>query len=95
MADVWTTAQDAEHSKPAPDLAGVALRRVGGGAAVIVGDSTWDCLAAGRAGLPNVAVRTGGFSEEELRAAGGVRVLDSLPELQVALTDLPIEPHSP
>ncbi|HEX4724616.1 MAG TPA: HAD family hydrolase [Pseudonocardiaceae bacterium] len=90
LADEWTTAQDAEDSKPAPDLIGVALRRVGGGAAVVVGDSTWDCLAAGRAGLPSVAVRTGGFSEEELRESGAVRVFESLPELRDALADLPV-----
>ena len=43
----------------------------------MVGDSTWDCEAAGRAGIETVAVLTGGFSEAELReagAAGGVRV---------------------
>ena len=36
----------------------------------MVGDSTWDCEAAGRAGIATVAVLTGGFSEAELREAG-------------------------
>jgi HAD superfamily hydrolase (TIGR01549 family) len=91
LVDEWTTAQDADNSKPAPDLVEIALRKVGGGAAVLVGDSTWDCLAAGKAGLPSVAVRTGGFSDEELREAGAARVFDSLPDLRDALTDLPTD----
>jgi phosphoglycolate phosphatase-like HAD superfamily hydrolase len=38
-----------------------------GAPAVMVGDSTWDCEAAKRAGLESIAVLTGGFSEGELR----------------------------
>ena len=48
---------------------------------VAVGDSTWDFLAAGKLGLRGIAVRTGGFGVEELRAAGAELVFDSLPEL--------------
>ena len=43
----------------------------------MIGDSTFDCEAAKRAGVETVAVLTGGFSEQELREAGavdGVRV---------------------
>lgn len=89
VADSWTTAEDVSDTKPAPDLVQVALRRVGGGRALVVGDSTWDCHAAARAGLPCVAVRTGGFSESELSEAGAVAVLDTLPRLARALPDLP------
>ncbi|HEX3788469.1 MAG TPA: HAD family hydrolase [Pseudonocardiaceae bacterium] len=91
LADEWTTSADAESSKPAPDLVTTALRRVGGGPAVLVGDSTWDCLAAGCAGLPCAAVRTGGFSPAELRESGASVVFDSLPELTAALPDLPFD----
>ena len=42
----------------------------------MVGDSTWDCEAAGRAGIQTVAVLTGGFSEAELREAGAVAVFE-------------------
>jgi phosphoglycolate phosphatase-like HAD superfamily hydrolase len=51
-----------------------ALERVGGGPAVMVGDSTWDCRAAANAGVEAIAVLTGGFSDEELREAGAVAV---------------------
>ncbi len=89
LAEEWTTAKDAEHSKPAPNLVIGALRKVGGGAAVLVGDSTWDCLAAANAGLPSVAIRTGGFADEELRHAGAAEVFDSLPHLHQDLPRLP------
>ena len=36
----------------------------------MVGDSTWDCEAAKRAGVETMAVLTGGFSEQELLEAG-------------------------
>ncbi|WP_432513865.1 HAD family hydrolase [Kineococcus sp. SYSU DK001] len=74
----WTTSDDADATKPAPDLLQVALERVSGRAGVLLGDSTWDCEAAGNAGMRSVAVRTGGFSVEELTGAGAVAVFDSL-----------------
>jgi phosphoglycolate phosphatase-like HAD superfamily hydrolase len=48
----------------------------------MVGDSTWDSIAAGRADVASIAVRTGGFSEVELREAGAAQVYDSLVELR-------------
>ena len=81
LADAWTTSDDVETTKPAPDLVQVALEKVGGESGVMVGDSTWDSIAAGNAGVMSVAVRTGGFSVEELRDAGAVDVFDSLVEL--------------
>ena len=76
-----TSAEDAESTKPAPDLLAVALDKVGASDGVAVGDSTWDFLAAGKLGLRGIAVRTGGFGVEELRAAGADLVFASLPEL--------------
>lgn len=84
LAEAWTTSEDAERTKPAPDLVQTALAKVGADAAdgaVMIGDSTWDAEAAGRAGLATYALRTGGFSPEELCAAGARRVYESLPEL--------------
>lgn len=81
LADQWTTSEDAERSKPDPDLVKVAMERADGVSGVMIGDSTWDCVAAGRADVPTIAVRTGGFSVEELRDAGAVDVFDSLTEL--------------
>jgi HAD superfamily hydrolase (TIGR01549 family) len=89
FAEKWTTSADAENSKPAPDLVVTALRETPGGPALLVGDSTWDCKAAQNAGIPSVAVRTGGFSTEELTEAGAARVFDALTEINPVLEDLP------
>ncbi len=37
--------------------------------AVMIGDSTWDCLAAKAAKVRSIGVLTGGFSETELLAS--------------------------
>ena len=50
LVDDWTTSADVEATKPEPDLVQAAVDKAGGGEAVMVGDSTWDCEAAGRAG---------------------------------------------
>lgn len=71
-----------DATKPAPDLVEAALDLVGGGAAVMVGDSTWDCRAAKAAKVKTIAVRTGGFGADELRDAGAIAVYDSLGELR-------------
>ena len=72
------------------DLVEAALERVGGGAAVMIGDSTWDCRAAKRAGVETLAVLTGGFSEEELLEAGASAVFHSIEDLRRRLSDTPL-----
>jgi HAD superfamily hydrolase (TIGR01549 family) len=90
LADDWTTSEDAENSKPEPDLLETALAKVDGATAVMVGDSTWDAVAASKLEVPTIAVRTGGFSVEELRAAGATHVYESLLELHDHLDDTPL-----
>jgi HAD superfamily hydrolase (TIGR01549 family) len=85
LCEAWTTSEDVEQTKPAPDLLVVALEKVGGRSAVVVGDSVWDFEAAGRAGYPGYAIRTGGFSVEELKESGAKEVFDSLPQLREQL----------
>ena len=76
VADAWTTADDAEESKPAADLLLAALSRVRGSSGVMVGDATWDARAAQAADIPAIGLRTGGFGDAELRDAGALEVLD-------------------
>ncbi len=92
LADGWTTSADVEATKPEPDLVQAAIEKAGGGDAVMVGDTTWDCEAAGRAGVPTVAVLTGGFSEAELREAGAVAVYRSMQDLRESLDETPLTP---
>jgi HAD superfamily hydrolase (TIGR01549 family) len=85
LADAWTTSDDAEKSKPEPDIVQTALAKVDGASGVMIGDSTWDCIAAGKLEIPTIAVRTGGFSAEELTDAGAAQVFESLGELRTGL----------
>ena len=90
LTDDWTTSADVEATKPKPDLVRAAMEKAGTEEAVMVGDTTWDVEAAGRAGIPSVTVRTGGFSAAELRDAGAVAVFDSIEELRGALDETPL-----
>jgi HAD superfamily hydrolase (TIGR01549 family) len=90
LVEAWTSSADVERTKPDPDLVVTAVDKVGGGEAVLVGDSTWDCEAATRADVPTLAILTGGFSEQELREAGAVTVFESLSELCEHLDETPL-----
>ena len=81
LIDAYTTSEDVESTKPAPDLVNVAVEKVQGRRGILVGDSTWDCESAAKAGALSYALRTGGFSTEELEAAGAVAVYESLTDL--------------
>lgn len=78
------SSEEVEESKPAPDLLARALEESGGRSAVVVGDTTYDVEAATRLGAPCVAVRTGGFGDQELRDAGAAAVVDGVADLVAA-----------
>ena len=90
VIDAWTTSEDVQNTKPDPDLVLAAMEKVEGSDAVMVGDSTFDCEAAKRAGIQTVAVMTGGFSEDELKQAGASVVFESIDVLGANLTDTPL-----
>jgi HAD superfamily hydrolase (TIGR01549 family) len=90
LADAWTTSGDVERTKPAPDLVVAALDKVGGGPGVMIGDSVYDCEAAGNAGVETIAVLTGGFSDSELLKAGATIVFRSIEDLRRRLSWTPL-----
>jgi HAD superfamily hydrolase (TIGR01509 family) len=90
VVDGWTTSGDVEATKPEPDLVAAAVEKAGGDKAVMVGDSTWDCESAKRAGVETVGVLMGGFSEGELLEAGAACVFDSLVALRRNLAETPL-----
>jgi HAD superfamily hydrolase (TIGR01509 family) len=69
--DAATTSNDAQASKPEPDLLEVALERLGLPAdrVVMLGDTPYDIEAAKKVGVGTIALRCGGFSDEELKDA--------------------------
>jgi HAD superfamily hydrolase (TIGR01549 family) len=91
LASAWTSSADVEATKPEPDIVLAALDKVEGvDGAVMVGDATWDALAAGRAGIPTIGVLTGGFCESELREAGADPVFASAAALLDGLDATPL-----
>jgi len=89
LADDWTTSADVEQTKPEPDVVAAAIEKAGGGPAVMVGDSTWDAVAAKRLDVPTIGVLTGGFSELELREAAAC-VFENLHDLLENLEGTPL-----
>jgi len=86
-----TSSTDVEKSKPEPDLIRAAMDKAPhAGGSVMVGDSTWDCQAAHRAGIESVGLLTGGFSEQELRDAGAAAVFASIAELLDHIEQTPL-----
>jgi HAD superfamily hydrolase (TIGR01549 family) len=91
LVDGWTTKDDVEATKPAPDLVQAAIAKAGTDDAVMVGDTPWDIDAARKARVPTIAVLTGGaYSERELRHAGAVAVFPSVKELRDHLDETPL-----
>jgi HAD superfamily hydrolase (TIGR01549 family) len=71
-----TSSDDAERSKPDPDIFEAALARLKlpPDRAVVVGDSPYDAEAAGKAGARTIGVLCGGFAEADLRNAGAAQI---------------------
>lgn len=77
LIDAETSSDDAEKSKPHPDIFQAALQRLGDVRpedAVVVGDTPYDAEAAGKAGLRTVGLLCGGFPERDLRGAGCIAI---------------------
>lgn len=71
------TSEEVESSKPAPDLLQRARAAVSAYRPLLIADAVWDAQAAVKAAIPFVALRTGGFSEQELSGAGAMAVYHS------------------
>src|SRR4051794_16347058 len=70
-----TSSDDAEESKPDPDIFQAALEKLEGVSpeeAIAVGDTPYDAEAAGKAGLRTIGLLCGGFPADDLKAAGCV-----------------------
>jgi HAD superfamily hydrolase (TIGR01509 family) len=76
LIDHVTSSDDADKSKPDPDIVVAALKRSGvpQRAAVMFGDTPYDVEAASRAGIDTVAFRSGGWPDSDLR--GAVAIFD-------------------
>jgi beta-phosphoglucomutase-like phosphatase (HAD superfamily) len=76
LVGLTTSSDDAEESKPAPDIFEVVLKKlkIEGADAVAIGDTPYDAAAAGKANIATIGVLCGGFIESSLRQAGCVEI---------------------
>lgn len=92
LVSFTTSKDDVGSSKPAPDIFQAALDKAGlrPEQALVIGDTPYDVLAAGRCGVASIAVLSGGFPEEELRSAGATAIYRDAAELLARWNDLPV-----
>jgi HAD superfamily hydrolase (TIGR01509 family) len=98
VVNAATSAADVDEAKPEPGVFLAACERVGAvpATAIAIGDAVWDVIAADRAGMGCIGVRSGGVSRADLRDVGALAVYDDVGELAddfdnsplVALRDL-------
>lgn len=74
LLDAATSSDDADESKPDPDILLAALKRARATAdrAVMIGDTPYDVESAARAGVRVLAFRCGGWSDADLAGAAAV-----------------------
>jgi HAD superfamily hydrolase (TIGR01509 family) len=72
--DLWTTADDADRSKPDADIirSALAKAKIDKTETLYLGDTPYDIEAAHRAGIPIIAFQCGGWSKPALSAAEAV-----------------------
>ncbi len=98
LTDADTSSDDAETSKPAPDIFNAAMSRLGDvdpGEAIVVGDTPYDAQAAAKAGLRTIGMLCGGFPEDSLREAGCIAVYESPTDLLAQYDHSPLAPNAP
>lgn len=93
LVDNATTADDAERSKPFPDIFEAAFGKLGlsqRSEAMVIGDTPYDAEAARAAGLATIGFLCGGFTEQALRQAGCIAVYRDPQHLLESYDDSPL-----
>ena len=90
LMDAKTSGDDAEESKPEPDIILAALKRAGAsaGEAIMIGDTPFDVEAARRAGVKVIGFRSGGWGDGDLQ--GAIAIYDGPWDLLAHLDESPL-----
>jgi HAD superfamily hydrolase (TIGR01509 family) len=90
LLDDETSSDDADESKPDPDIVRAALKRAKASPAqaIMIGDTPYDVQAAQRAGVSAIAFRSGGWSDPDL--AGAIAIYDGPWDLLARLDQSPL-----
>ncbi len=93
LIEEQTSTDDAEKSKPYPDIFQAALDKLEGvkpGEALVIGDTCYDVEAAVAAKIKSVGVLTGGWTRTELLKTGALEVYKDAAEILKYYKDSPI-----
>jgi HAD superfamily hydrolase (TIGR01549 family) len=93
LVEEETSSDDADKSKPHPDIFAAALERLGDikpDEAIVVGDTPYDAEAAGKLKLRTIGVLCGGFPEAELKAASCIAIFDGPSDLLARYSESPL-----
>lgn len=93
LIDVETSSDDAQKSKPHPDIFQAVLARLDNAPpeqVIVIGDTPYDAEAAGKAGLRTIGLLCGGWSEDELKRAGCVAVFRDPADLLARYPESPL-----
>lgn len=77
LLDAETSADDADRSKPHPDIFLAAMKKLAGidlNRMIVIGDTPYDAEAASKAGMATIGVLCGGFPEQDIRKAGAIAI---------------------
>ena len=90
LMDATTSSDDAEESKPEPDIIRAALKRAraSAGHAVLIGDTPYDVEAGRRAGVKVIGFRSGGWGDADLH--GAIAIYDGPWDLLAKLDNSPL-----
>ncbi|MDQ4075666.1 MAG: HAD family hydrolase [Chloroflexota bacterium] len=90
LVEATTSSKDAERSKPEPDVVEAALERLGypPHEVVMLGDSPYDIEAADKVGIQVIALRCGGFADDDL--LGALAIYDDPADLLAHYDDSPL-----
>lgn len=95
LIDAETSSDDAEKSKPEPDIFEAALSKLGDiepGDVIVIGDTPYDAEAAAKAGLRTIGVLCGGFSEQSLTEARCIAIYQGPSDILAQYDRSPLAP---
>ena len=83
-----TSADDVDKSKPAGDIFASALQKTSSKEpdnAIAIGDTPYDVIAAAKCGIRTIALRSGGFTDDELLSSHPIAIYEDVSELYECL----------
>ncbi len=91
LIEVETSAKDTQRSKPDPDIMQITLQRIGlpPHEVVMLGDTPYDIEAARKVGVGTIALRSGGWKDNDL--AGAIAIYNDAADLLAHYDSSPLQ----